>query len=371
MDYRFFLPVEIFFGKNKINQLNTLDIKSPILIVSDPILKKIGLVDQIKQVFKKEKSFYEFYEVEPNPSCSTVNKGTHDAKEKKIKTVIGVGGGSAIDTAKAISCLIDSNDSLQEYLFNGKKIVGRTTQLIAIPTTSGTGSEVTNVGVYTDHERGQKKPLVTDYFWPDQAILDPMITLSMPQRVTASTSLDAFTHAIEAYWADSSQPMSKLLSMEAMRLIIANLEKTYASPHDYEGREQLLYASLLAGISFAQTRTTILHALSFPLTNDYGLEHGFACALALPQIIKENYDSFKQNMDLLIRHLNFETVEQFSDRIQCIMGEVKAPTTLSEIGVKKEDLERIAQITLSAPISQLNPKKYHQEELLNLLNKIY
>ncbi|HRW33652.1 MAG TPA: iron-containing alcohol dehydrogenase [Thermotogota bacterium] len=371
MDYRFYLPVEIFFGKNKILHLNTLHIESPILIVSDPVLKKVGLVDQIKQVLKPKDSIFNFCEVEPNPSCSTVNNGVRYAKERKIKTVIGLGGGSAIDTAKAISCLIDTDGTLQEFLFNGKILKGRTTQLIAIPTTSGTGSEVTNVGVYTDHERGQKKPLVTEYFWPDHAILDPMMTLSMPPRVTASTSLDAFTHAIEAYWADSSQPMSKLFSMEAMKLIMLNIEKTYVSPKDYEGREQLLYASLLAGISFAQTRTTILHALSFPLTNEYGLEHGFACALALPKIIKDNYDSDKPNMDILIRHLNYETVQQFSNKIAEIMKNVNAPTTLSQIGVKREDLERIAQITLSAPISQLNPKKYQQNELVNLLNQIY
>ena len=136
MDYRFYLPVEIFFGKNKILQLNTLHIKSPILIVSDPVLKKVGLVDQIKQVLKQKDSIYEFCEVEPNPSCPTVNNGAHYAKEKKIKTVIGLGGGSAIDTAKAISCLVDTDDILQEFLFNGKIFKGRTTQLIAIPTTS-------------------------------------------------------------------------------------------------------------------------------------------------------------------------------------------------------------------------------------------
>jgi alcohol dehydrogenase len=303
MNFRFFLPVEIFFGKGKIKELSQQIKKTPILIVSDPVLKKIGIVDQVKEAIDKQCDIFDFCQVEPNPSCSTVNKGTQYAKEINAKTIIGLGGGSAIDTAKAISCLIDTSDTLQDHLFEGKSIEKRTKRLIAIPTTSGTGSEVTNVGVYTDKERGQKKPLVSEYFWPDQAFLDPKMTFTMPAKVTASTSLDAFTHAIEAYWADSSQPLSKLMSMKAMKSIIENLEKAVKDPENYEVREKLLYASLLAGISFAQTRTTILHALSFPLTNEYGLEHGFACALALPNLIVENYNYMKESMGVLAESL--------------------------------------------------------------------
>ena len=371
MDFRFFVPVEIFFGKDKVSELNKLITDMPVLIVSDPTLKKIGLVDQIKNVFESQKEVFEFCEVEPNPSCSTVHKGSEYAKNIGVKTVIGFGGGSAIDAAKAISCLLDSNSLLQDYLFNGKQIEKRNTKLIAIPTTSGTGSEVTNVGVYTDKDKGQKKPLVSEFFWPDIAILDPLLTISMPARVTASTSLDAFTHAIEAYWADSSQPMSKLLSMESMKLIIENLETAVNNPKDYMAREKLLFASLLAGISFAQTRTTILHALSFPLTNDYGLEHGFACALALPQLIISNYDFFKEPMDSLVKYLGIDSVEILAQRMKEIMKNVNAPTTLREIGVKQNDLEQIAETTLQAPISRLNPKKFNKDELINLFNKIF
>jgi len=371
MNFRFFLPVEIFFGKDKIKELSDRIKKTPVLIVSDPVLKEIGLVDKLKEAIRMPSDIYDFCQVEPNPSCSTVNNGTQYAKKINAKTIIGLGGGSAIDTAKAISCLIHTNDSLQDHLFEGKAFNKRTTGLIAIPTTSGTGSEVTNVGVYTDQERGQKKPLVTDYFWPDQAFLDPKLTFTMPAKVTASTSLDAFTHAIEAYWADSSQPLSKLMSMEAMKLIIENLETAIIEPKNYQVRERLLYASLLAGISFAQTRTTILHALSFPLTNEYSLEHGFACALALPVLIVENYNHFKDPMDSLINYLDFESVEQFSQRIHQIMVTVQAPTKLSELGVKKADIENLAYTTLAAPIAKLNPKKYTQNELIKLLNKIY
>jgi len=371
MDFRFFVPVEIFFGKDKISELSELITSSPVLIVSDPTLKKIGLVDQIKEATGGQTEMFEFCEVEPNPSCATVNKGTEYAKKIGAKTVIGFGGGSAIDSAKAISCLLDSDSRLQDYLFNGKQIEKRNTKLIAIPTTSGTGSEVTNVGVYTDKDKGQKKPLVSEYFWPDIAFLDPMMTISMPARVTASTSLDAFTHAIEAYWADSTQPISRLLSMESMKLIIQNLETAVNDPKDYKARENLLFASLLAGISFAQTRTTILHALSFPLTNNYGLEHGFACALALPQLITANYGSLRGPMNALVTYLNFDSVEMLAQKMKEMMKNVNAPTTLSEIGIKQDDLNQIAETTLNTPIARLNPKKFNKDELIKMFNQIF
>jgi len=371
MNYRFFLPVEIIFGKDKIKELSQQIKNTPVLIVSDPVLKEIGLVDRVKESVGLPGDVFDFCQVEPNPSCATVNKGTQYAKEINAKTIIGLGGGSSIDAAKAISCLVETNDTLQDHLFEGKTFEKRTSLLIAIPTTAGTGSEVTNVGVYTDQDREQKKPLVTEFFWPDHSFLDPTLTYSMPAKVTASTSLDAFTHAIEAYWADSSQPLSKLLSMEAMKLIIENLEEAVKKPQDYQVRENLLYASLLAGISFAQTRTTILHALSFPLTNEYGLEHGFACALALPELILENYVFFKEPMDALTKYLDLESVEHFSQKMLQIMKNVQAPTTLSELGIKKAEVEKLADTTLTAPIARLNPKKYSKNELIIFLNKIH
>ncbi len=371
MDFSFFMPVEIIFGRNKLNEIGNLIQNKEVLIVSDQTFKNNGLVDLLKKTAGSQYTIYNFCEVQPNPCCTIVNKGAEYAREIKARTIIGLGGGSVIDSAKAIACMLESKDELQEYLFNGKQIPQRRTQLIAIPTTSGTGSEVTNVGVYTDKKRGQKKPLVSKSFWPDIALVDPQVTLSMPSRVTASTSLDALTHALESYWADSSQPMSKLLSMESMKLILENIENAVNSPEDYKAREKLMYASLIAGISFSQTRTTVLHALSFPLTNDYGLAHGFACAIAMPQVILDNYDYFQTEMDILLKYLGLTSVQQFSEKIKSIMLNIKAPVELKSLGIRKDDIDLIAEKTLTAPIAMLNPKKYSKEELIKMLNKIY
>ena len=370
MDFKFLVPVEIHFGKDKIEQLNELIKGEKVLMVSDPTLKKIGIVDKIKDVLDDRFEIYDFCEVEPNPSCETVDRGAAIAREKDVDAIIGIGGGSSLDSAKAIACLKTSGGRLIEFLNNKKQFAERRPLLISIPTTSGTGSEVTNVGVYTDKENGRKKPLVTDHYWSDYAIIDPALTLTLPPRPTATTGLDAFTHAIEAYWADTTQPMSQLLSLEAMKLIVGNLERAILKQNDEEARENLMLASLMAGISFAQTRTTVLHALSFPLTNRYGLEHGFACAIAMPEVIRANYENSSDEMDRLLNYLSFEDVDSFADYMHEMMGNIDAPTKLSEIGIKEKDLDEIAEITLSAPIAELNPKKFNKEELKSLLKKI-
>ena len=339
------------------------------LIVSDPVLNKLGFISEIKKNLSGK--IIEFCEVEPNPSCETVDKATKIAREKGVDSVIGFGGGSAIDVAKAVACLTTNDGFLLQYLNKEREFKERNVTLIAVPTTSGTGSEVTNVGVYTDKINKRKKPLVSDNYWVDYAIIDPELTISLPKRATASTALDAFIHSIEAYWAKSTQPFSEALSLKAMKLILQNIEKAYYEPDNLEARENLSSASLLAGMSFSQTRTTILHAMSFPLTNIYGLEHGFACALALPELLKENYKYDKERFDNLFRYLNFSSVEEMASKLEEIYNNINAPLKLSEVGVKNEDINRIAEITLCSPINKLNPKEFNSGELIELLKKIY
>lgn len=363
------LVEKIIFGSGRIKELNNYITGNTTMIVSDPVLNKLGFVTEIEKNLSGK--VIKFCEVEPNPSCETVDKAAKIARENEVDSVIGFGGGSAIDAAKAVACLVSNNGILLEYLDNEKKFKDRTVILIAVPTTSGTGSEVTNVGVYTDKVNNKKKPLVSDKYWVDYAIVDPELTLSLPKRATATTALDAFIHAIEAYWAKSTQPFSETLSLKAMKLILQNIEKAYYEPDNLEARENLSTASLLAGMSFSQTRTTILHAMSFPLTNIYGLEHGFACALALPELLRENYEYDKERFDDLIKYLNFSNVEEMASKLEEIYNNINAPMKLSEIGVKNEDINKIAEITLSAPISRLNPKEFDSAELIKLFKKIY
>jgi len=369
MTMDFYLPVKVFFGKGKLGKLKELTTSKKVLIVSDENLKKLGFVQRLKSLLSDSEVF-EFCEVEPNPSCETVDRGAVIIRKFGIDTVIALGGGSVMDSAKAIACLLSNEGNMKEYLNKDKIFNSRIAKLICMPTTSGTGSEVTNVGVYTDKQNGAKKALVSEFFWSDYAIVDPEFTYNLPQSVTSSTGLDALAHAIESYWAISSQPVSESLAMKSIELVLNNLEKAYLY-QDTNSREKLSMASLLAGMAFSQTRTTILHAISYPLTNIYNVPHGFACAISMAEIIKINYTGAKEKMDKLIKYLGYDSVITLVDTVERLLKVINAPRKLSEVGVKAEELERLAEISLSVPIADLNPVKIAHKQLVEIFRRIY
>jgi len=373
MNFDISLPVKkIIFGPGRLKELKEIpenDEKNNVLIVSDPVLKKLGFVSKLEKYINGE--ILEFCEVEPNPSCETIDRAAEIARKNDVKIVIGFGGGSSIDAAKAIACLTTNEGTMLEYLEKEKTFGKREVTLIAMPTTSGTGSEVTSVGVYTDKVNKNKKALMTSEYWVDYAIVDPQLTVSLPKRATAATSLDAFIHAIESYWSKNSQPFSEALSMKAMKLILSNIEKAYFEPNDLNAREELSLASMLAGMAFSQSRTTVLHAMSFPLTNIYGIEHGFACSLALPEVLRENYPYNKERFENLLKYLDFSNIEEFALKLEEIYRNIDAPLKLSEIGVKEEEIKNIAEITLDFSFYKFNPKEYDLNELIELLKKVY
>ena len=368
MDMNFFLPVKVIFGNGRIRELGSLVVGNRTMIVSDSVLLELGFVSEVKEEAGRT-DIIEFCEVEPNPSCETVDRAAKIGREHSVDTIVAVGGGSVMDTAKAVACLMSNTGKIKDYLDGSRTFTSRKVRLICVPTTSGTGSEVTNVGVYTDKSSGVKKPMVSEFFWSDFAIVDPELTFSLPKSVTASTGLDALSHAIESYWAKSSQPVSESLAIRAIDLIMNNLRRACIDG-DKESREGLSMASLLAGMAFSQTRTTILHAISFPLTNVYGVPHGFACALAMPEVLKLNYKVIGEKLDILIRYLGFEDVGEFAVAIEDLMIVGEAPRKLSEIGIREEDLDGLVDSSLSSPIAKLNPANIGRKELREIFEHI-
>ncbi len=368
MDMNFFLPVKVMFGNGRIGELGSLISGDRIMIISDHALIELGFVSEVKEKIGRT-DVIEFCEVEPNPSCETVDKAAKLARDYSVDTIVAVGGGSVMDTAKAVACLVSNNGLIKDYLDGSKTFTSRKVRMICVPTTSGTGSEVTNVGVYTDKSSGVKKPLVSEFFWSDFALVDPRLTFSLPKSVTASTGLDALAHAVESYWAKSSQPVSEALAIRAVNLIMKYLQRAYTDG-DEESREGLSMASLLAGMAFSQTRTTILHAISFPLTNIYGLPHGFACSLAMPEVLKLNYKVIGNKLDILIRYLGLKNIDELSNEVEALMSAIGAPRKLSEIGIREEDIDGLVESSLSSPIAKLNPAKIGREELREIFETI-
>jgi len=333
------------------------------------VLKDIGIVDELKRTSFEGFDPFVFAEVEPNPSCDTVDRGAYFAKRENVEVVVGLGGGSSMDSAKAIACLKDTDGKIIEYLNGEKLFLSRSCQLIAIPTTSGTGSEVTNVGVYSDKSIHVKKSMVSSFFWNDIAYVDPELTYSVPKRTTASTGLDAFVHALESYWAVTSNPVSDSMAMRSIKLIIDNLYNAFSEPENKCSRKNMSLASLLAGMAFSQTRTTILHAMSYPFTNDFGLDHGFACSLLLIPILEEFYPHSREKLDALVNFLGLKDFEELKRQIFELMNSIDAPMGLNKIGAVKGNITDIALKTNASPLSRLGPKTFSNEELEEFLMK--
>ncbi|HQA95459.1 MAG TPA: iron-containing alcohol dehydrogenase, partial [Thermotogota bacterium] len=201
------------------------------------------------------------------------------------------------------------------------------------------------------------------------AYVDPELTLTVPDKHTAATGLDALVHAVESYWALSSTPFSEPIALEAIKLILDNLTQGYRNPEDRVARTNLSLGSLMAGIAFSQTRTTILHALSYPLTVDYHLEHGFACSVLLKPMLQTNAPLIPEKMARLLDYLGSPSLDALLERIEGLMQSINAPTRLSTVGVQEEELESIADQTMRSPITKLNPKSFTREELVDWLKE--
>ncbi|SCP97951.1 iron-containing alcohol dehydrogenase family protein [Anaerobium acetethylicum] len=368
--FDYYMPAKVCFRAGASKDAARFIKGSNVLIISDPFLLKTGVAEAIGNSMTGKNVAY-FGEIEPNPSCESVDKAAAAAREMKTDCIIGLGGGSALDVAKIVACLADNEGSIYDYYAGGTRTLSdRKASLICIPTTAGTGSEVTNVGVYTNKKAGIKMPMVNDLFWADVAIIDPELTYTLPAAITASTGMDAFCHAIEAYWNKNSQPICDMMAMTALKNIMEHIKTAYEEPDNKEARGAMLAASLFAGIAFSQTRTTGIHALSFPLTTEFGASHGIACSVTLPAFIRISTQGEKEKMESLASYLGYESVQSLADGVEELMVSMKMPVRLHEIGVKESDLAHITEVGMGAPIIQLTPAIMNEETVHGLLKSI-
>lgn len=368
--FNYFMPVKLCFGSGVSKKMDSYITGERIFIISDPFLYQNGIAGEIGRCLSGKTVTY-FSDIEPNPSCESVDAAAALAREANADWVIGLGGGSALDVAKIVSCLITNEGSIYDYYAGGTKVLNpRQTALICIPTTAGTGSEVTNVGVYTNKKAGVKMPMVNDQFWADYAVIDSALTETLPAGVTASTGMDAFCHAIESYWNKESVPISDMLAMGAMKLVLENIETAYLEPHNQEARSNMMKASLFAGIAFSQTRTTGIHAISFPLTTEFHASHGVACAVTLPAFIRVSKEGGGEKVEALANYLGYKSIEALADGVEALMKQLHLPVRLSELGVAECDLKNITTVGLNAAIIQLTPAVMNDETVYQLLKSI-
>lgn len=372
MNWDYLQPVKIHFGKGRISEVK--DIARAIgcnngLLVADPFFFTNGLAEKI--INESEGTIIaSFGEISPNPDVTEVDECANIIREKNIGFVVALGGGSSMDCAKAAASVALTQDSIRKYHGTGVSLPIDHLPLIAVPTTSGTGSEVTCVSVLTDHANGKKSPIVSDGFFPSVAIIDPELTYTMPPKVTAGTGIDVLSHALEGYWSKGHQPICDACAIHAADLVFKYLYKAYENPKDEEAREKMCEASLIAGLAFTLPKTTSSHACSFPLTNIHYIPHGEACGLTLDYFVRINANGYEgERIDKLSKTLGFENSDSMADAIYELKNKMGLRNDLKDLNLNEDQINDLVRISRH-PNLYNNPVEITDEMLSEMYHKL-
>ena len=379
--YTLKMPKKIIFGINALEKIveeakNISGKKA--LLITDKILEKTNLVGNVIQYLEKAGYNVEiFNEVEPEPKLEKSEEIGNIVRGRDFDLIVGFGGGSVLDTAKIASILATNPGKIEDYLgFDLVKNPGL--PKILIPTTAGTGSEVTRVSVFT--KGNTKVSVYSDYLFADVAIVDPLVTISLPPNLTASTGFDALSHAIEAYISLSGNILVDAISLKVIEIISKYLRKAYFNGNDIEARYHMSIAATMAGICITNAIVNLGHAIGLVLGAKYHLSHGVSCALALPYAIEYNSIVLEEKIFNIAKALGEEingSLEEISikvvNSIKKLMKDVGLPISLKEIkGASIEDIPELAQETIK--IKRLlinNPRKVSYEDTIRIFNKMF
>ncbi len=368
----FYLPARVCFGNGAIaeNLPGIAELgEKPLIVTGRKSVFDSGLFSRITTILEQSRIAWEaFSEVPPEPEVDDVERGAEYCRRHKCDCVLAVGGGSAMDVGKSIAVLATNPGGLRSY-FGESKFSSSPLPIVAVPTTSGTGSEVTRYAVIIDSQSQSKKTLAGDGVIPALAILDPSLLSSLPVKLTAATALDALTHGMESFISTRADYFSRLLSLESVRLLyryLPQLNTRLETAASEKIREKLLLASLLAGMALNRTGTVVLHGMGYSLTLRYSLHHGTANGLLLPYVfdfLKENgyHDEIKILENIGGDMVDFRETLKFFD----------LPVRLSDIGVSAEDLESLSELCVANTKRSLTRMKItlHKEDFLEILRK--
>lgn len=366
-EWKFYMPTKIRFGWGRFQEIrqvvDELKGRRIFLATGKKFAKKYGILDRLSD-FLKGLTLTVFAEVEENPTIETVDRGAAECRESKCDLVIGLGGGSALDAGKAMAMLQKNPGSIREYLDQERICQVKGLPYAAIPTTSGTGSEVTPFTVITHPTKKAKPAIAPPENFPDVALVDPELTMSMPFEVAASTGLDALCQAVEGFWSTQGNPLTRSLAFQAIKLAMESLESACFNK-DKESVTNMALASHLTGIEMSNIGNTSIHPLSYPITIDYGVAHGFACAIFLPEVIRFNASAIKDRFKGLLTLLNLRSVEAFADKVDFLMEKLKAPRRLSQLGVGQKDIPGIAKRGVGRSTAW-NPRPMTEEDIIQI-----
>ena len=378
-DYTFKIPQDIIFGMGSLKRLPELLSKSgadKMMIVSDHSLEQIGMVKKVQDIVEDagiETST--FLDILPNPTVDMVNAATKMYKESGAGCIVALGGGSPMDVAKAVGVIARYGGCITEY--EGAHLVpGPIEPIIAIPTTAGTGSEVTAFSVITDTSRNYKLTVFSYELLPKYALLDPEMIMTAPPSIAASCGVDALIHAWEAYTSLGASPFSDAMAEKAMELIGANIRRFVANRKDEEAACAMMSGSLFAGIAFAWARLGNVHAMSHPVSAFFGVQHGVANSILLPVIVEYNALADHGRYEKIYNYISEkkEPVKDFKpqmlvDEIRKLNADLGIPKTLSEVGVTEDKIPQMAADAMKSGNIAVNPRQSTLKDIEMLYRK--
>jgi alcohol dehydrogenase class IV len=369
-------------GVNSIDNLNNI-VKEfntdTVLIVTDMGFWNTGLVEKPKSILEKSDIKVDIInDVPAEPELEQVIRIFDRIKDKKYGMLIGMGGGSVMDVTKLLSVMM-TNDMHIEGMIGVEKIPQKGVTTLMIPTTAGTGSEATPNAIVSIPEQELKVGIVSKWLVPDYVILDPVMTLKLPPSVTASTGMDALTHALECYISKKANPMSDIFALKAINLICGGIEKVYAKGDDLEARHDMLLGSYLGGMCIASSSTAAVHALAYPLGGKFKIPHGISNAMLLHHVMEFNRDAIEERLKDVAVQMGIDTTAisaqeaagKVIERLKELSGILNIPSSLKTFGVTEGDLNQMVEA--ASKVTRLldnNPKRMSLEDIENIYKKL-
>ncbi len=372
---RHHMPTRVVFGrralsrlKDELNLLN-LDASRTAVICGSSALSH-GYVKAVSEQVSGELSV--FSSVEPDPTIENALKILEEVKEFSPTLIVAVGGGSALDVAKAVSVMLTNEGDIREFIGVPEAFKRPGVPVVAVPTTSGSGSEVTPYAVLTDREKLRKAPLISRHLFPVLAVDDPELTLSMPQTVTANTGIDALTHAVESFLSKRATPVSRLHSLEAVKLIFNYLPRSFGNPRDITAREKVMLGSLLGGMAITDAGAGLVHTLAHVLGVLYRVPHGLANGIFLLPVLEFYGLSAKEHFEELADYLGVSGgAEGFFRALRELLSFLGIPHKASAVGFKSEDLTLFVSLVMEKRFLMANlPRIPTEREVRALLETL-
>lgn len=379
---RFTLPRDIYHGKDSLEVLKSLEGKKAFIVIGGGSMKRFGFLDKVLSYLKEANMETKVFEgVEPDPSVETVMKGAKEMEEFNPDWIVSIGGGSPIDAAKAMWIFYEYPDFTFEKAIVpfGLPKLRRKAKFVAIPSTSGTATEVTAFSVITDYKAKIKYPLADFEITPDIAIVDPSLAETMPEKLVAHTGMDALTHAIEAYTASLRSNFTDPLALKAIEMVNMHLVNSYKG--DMEARGEMHEAQCLAGMAFSNALLGIVHSMAHKVGAVFHIPHGCANAIFLPYVIKYNRKACENRYANIARHIGLkgeserELTDDLIDLINKFNKELNIPSSMKAYGIEEDDfkanLKFIAHNAVLDPCTGSNPREIDDETMEKLYTCAY